>query len=69
MNGNKEIQFPNGTRKEIAANGELTQVFFFNGDVKRVMPDQSVVKLLQIDRTMSLLTIIVLLLLSILVEK
>ncbi|XP_047413906.1 centromere protein J-like [Sciurus carolinensis] len=41
--GRKIISFPNGTRKEISADGKTTVIRFFNGDVKRVKPDQTVV--------------------------
>uniref|UniRef100_A0A8C5KUR7 Centromere protein J n=1 Tax=Jaculus jaculus TaxID=51337 RepID=A0A8C5KUR7_JACJA len=42
-NGCRVILFPNGTRKEMSADGKSITVTFFNGDVKQVMPDESVV--------------------------
>ncbi|XP_008822575.1 centromere protein J isoform X2 [Nannospalax galili] len=42
-NGYRVILFPNGTRKEVSADGKSITVTFFNGDVKQVMPDESVV--------------------------
>ncbi|XP_069496547.1 centromere protein J [Ambystoma mexicanum] len=42
-NGCHVILFPNGTRKEASADGKSLTVTFFNGDVKRVMPDQTVI--------------------------
>ncbi|XP_063807689.1 centromere protein J [Pseudophryne corroboree] len=42
-NGNHVILFPNGTRKEVSADGKSTTVTFFNGDVKQVMADQRVI--------------------------
>ncbi|KAE8602029.1 hypothetical protein XENTR_v10013860 [Xenopus tropicalis] len=41
--GRTVISFSNGTKKEISADGKATTVLFFNGDVKKMMPDQSVV--------------------------
>ena len=41
--GSRVILFPNGTRKIISCNGKSTSVHFFNGDVKHVKPDQTVV--------------------------
>lgn len=38
-----QVFFPNGTRKEISADGKSVVVKFFNGDMKCVQPDQSVV--------------------------
>lgn len=35
--------FPNGTRKEVSADGKTVTVTFFNGDVKQVLPDERVV--------------------------
>nr|KAF6367903.1 centromere protein J [Myotis myotis] len=37
------ILFPNGTRKEVSADGKTVTVTFFNGDVKQVMPDERVI--------------------------
>ncbi|XP_018410175.1 PREDICTED: centromere protein J [Nanorana parkeri] len=42
-NGCHVILFPNGTRKEVSADGKATTVTFFNGDVKQVMADQRVI--------------------------
>lgn len=42
-NGCRLILFPNGTRKEVSADGKSVTVNFFNGDVKQVMPDERVV--------------------------
>ncbi|KAM8952937.1 uncharacterized protein RCH25_043688 [Pelodytes ibericus] len=41
--GRRVITFSNGTKKEISADGLATTVSFFNGDVKKIMPDQSIV--------------------------
>ncbi|XP_015420538.1 PREDICTED: centromere protein J [Myotis davidii] len=37
------ILFPNGTQKEVSADGKTVTVTFFNGDVKQVMPDERVI--------------------------
>lgn len=42
-NGRRVVLFPNGTRKEVSADGKSVTVTFFNGDVKQVMPDERVV--------------------------
>ncbi|XP_006146782.1 centromere protein J [Tupaia chinensis] len=42
-NGSRVILFPNGTRKEVSADGKTVRVTFFNGDVKQVMPDERVI--------------------------
>ncbi|XP_045423669.1 centromere protein J isoform X2 [Lemur catta] len=42
-NGCRVILFPNGTRKEVSADGKTVTVTFFNGDVKQVMPDERVI--------------------------
>ncbi|XP_006832039.1 PREDICTED: centromere protein J-like [Chrysochloris asiatica] len=42
-NGCRVILFPNGTRKEVSADGKTFTVTFFNGDVKQVMPDERVI--------------------------
>ncbi|GAB5566199.1 centromere protein J isoform X1 [Prionailurus iriomotensis] len=42
-NGCHVILFPNGTRKEVSADGKTVTVTFFNGDVKQVMPDERVI--------------------------
>ncbi|NXG62325.1 CENPJ protein, partial [Hemiprocne comata] len=41
--GRRIITFRNGTKKEISADKRMTTINFFNGDVKRIMPDQSVI--------------------------
>ncbi|KAI4883299.1 hypothetical protein NFI96_024400 [Prochilodus magdalenae] len=41
--GGRLIVFPNGTRKEMSADGLSVKVTFFNGDTKHVMPDQRVI--------------------------
>ncbi|XP_054979166.1 centromere protein J isoform X2 [Sorex araneus] len=42
-NGCQVILFPNGTRKEVSADGKTVTITFFNGDVKQVMPDERVI--------------------------
>ncbi|XP_012578589.1 PREDICTED: centromere protein J [Condylura cristata] len=42
-NGCHVILFPNGTRKEVSADGRTVTVTFFNGDMKQVMPDERVI--------------------------
>ncbi|XP_043851142.1 centromere protein J isoform X2 [Dromiciops gliroides] len=37
------ILFPNGTRKEVSSDGKTIIITFFNGDVKKVMPDERVI--------------------------
>lgn len=46
-NGRRVVLFPNGTRKEVSADGKSVTVTFFNGDVKQVMPDERVVCMLR----------------------
>ncbi|KAG1946111.1 centromere protein J [Pimephales promelas] len=41
--GGRLVVFPNGTRKELSADGQTVKVMFFNGDVKHTMPDQKVI--------------------------
>ncbi|XP_078503020.1 uncharacterized protein LOC144761595 isoform X2 [Lissotriton helveticus] len=41
--GRRLITFRNGTRKEISADGKSIMVTFFNGDMKKILPDQRVV--------------------------
>ncbi|KAK1797881.1 hypothetical protein P4O66_008226, partial [Electrophorus voltai] len=41
--GGRLIVFPNGTRKELSADGLSVSVTFFNGDIKHIMPDQRVI--------------------------
>uniref|UniRef100_A0A672H3G0 Centromere protein J n=1 Tax=Salarias fasciatus TaxID=181472 RepID=A0A672H3G0_SALFA len=40
--GDRVIVFPNGTRKEVSADGESVKVTFFNGDTKQITADQRV---------------------------
>ncbi|XP_070433855.1 centromere protein J isoform X1 [Equus przewalskii] len=42
-NGCHVLLFPNGTQKEVSADGKTVTVTFFNGDVKKVMPDERVI--------------------------
>ncbi|XP_057255666.1 centromere protein J isoform X2 [Pezoporus wallicus] len=42
-NGCHIIYFPNGTWKKVGSDGKTVTITFFNGDVKQVMPDQTVV--------------------------
>ncbi|XP_019468399.1 T-complex protein 10A homolog 2 isoform X2 [Meleagris gallopavo] len=41
--GRRIITFCNGTKKEISADKKMTTISFFNGDVKKIMPDQRVI--------------------------
>ncbi|KPP69914.1 hypothetical protein Z043_111293 [Scleropages formosus] len=41
--GGRLIVFPNGTRKEVSADGQTVNITFFNGDVKQIMADQRVI--------------------------
>ncbi|KAM6934576.1 centrosomal P4.1-associated protein [Xenentodon cancila] len=41
--GDRLIIFPNGTRKEISADGLSAKVTFFNGDTKQITADQRVI--------------------------
>ncbi|XP_069035269.1 centromere protein J [Lepisosteus oculatus] len=41
--GIRVIVFPNGTQKEVMADGKSVKVTFFNGDVKQILADQRVV--------------------------
>ncbi|XP_057262926.1 centromere protein J-like [Pezoporus wallicus] len=41
--GRRIITFRNGTKKEISADKRMTTISFFNGDVKKIMPDQTVI--------------------------
>ncbi|XP_030613221.1 centromere protein J [Archocentrus centrarchus] len=43
VSGDRLIIFPNGTRKEVSADGLTVKVTFFNGDTKQVTADQRVV--------------------------
>ena len=42
--GSRRIVFPNGTHKVISADGKTVTVHFFNGDIKQIKPDQTVVR-------------------------
>ena len=42
--GSKVITFSNGTKKVVSADGKSNSVYFFNGDIKHVKPDQTVVR-------------------------
>ncbi|XP_014733170.1 PREDICTED: centromere protein J isoform X4 [Sturnus vulgaris] len=42
-NGCHLIFFPNGTRKKVGSDGKTVTITFFNGDVKQIMPDQTVI--------------------------
>uniref|UniRef100_A0A8D2MVI6 Centrosomal P4.1-associated protein n=1 Tax=Zonotrichia albicollis TaxID=44394 RepID=A0A8D2MVI6_ZONAL len=42
-NGCHLIFFPNGTWKKVGSDGKTITVTFFNGDVKQIMPDQTVI--------------------------
>ncbi|XP_071660055.1 centrosomal P4.1-associated protein isoform X2 [Patagioenas fasciata] len=42
-NGCHLIFFPNGTWKKVGSDGKTITITFFNGDVKQVMPDQTVI--------------------------
>lgn len=41
--GRTNSTFPNGTKKEISADRKTITTRFYNGDVKKVKPDQTVV--------------------------
>ncbi|XP_069463944.1 centromere protein J-like isoform X2 [Ambystoma mexicanum] len=41
--GRRVITFRNGTKKEISTDGKSVMVTFFNGDIKKILPDQRVV--------------------------
>ncbi|KAM7380102.1 hypothetical protein PAMP_003419 [Pampus punctatissimus] len=41
--GDRLIVFPNGTRKELSADGVTVKVTFFNGDTKQITADQRVI--------------------------
>ncbi|XP_074788262.1 centrosomal P4.1-associated protein [Athene noctua] len=42
-NGCHLVFFPNGTWKKVDSDGKTVTITFFNGDVKQVMPDQTVI--------------------------
>ncbi|XP_030921992.1 centromere protein J isoform X1 [Geospiza fortis] len=42
-NGCHLIFFPNGTWKKVGSDGKTITITFFNGDVKQIMPDQTVI--------------------------
>ena len=41
--GSRLIVFPNGTRKTVSADQLSITVHFFNGDIKQIQPDHTVV--------------------------
>ena len=41
--GSQAVIFPNGTKKIIGSDGKTVTINFFNGDVKQVKSDQTVV--------------------------
>ncbi|KAK3543932.1 hypothetical protein QTP70_031836 [Hemibagrus guttatus] len=41
--GGRLTVFPNGTRKQVSADGLTVTITFFNGDIKQIMPDQRVI--------------------------
>ncbi len=43
--GSNVITFSNGTRKIIDPDGKSSSVYFFNGDVKHVNSDETVVRM------------------------
>ncbi|XP_047458052.1 centromere protein J [Mugil cephalus] len=43
VGGDRLIVFPNGTRKEVSADGRSVKVTFFNGDTKQITADQRVI--------------------------
>jgi hypothetical protein len=46
--GRTIVTFPNGTRKEISADKKNVLIRFFNGDVKKIKPDQKVVRAMSV---------------------
>ncbi|XP_039913078.1 centromere protein J isoform X3 [Hirundo rustica] len=42
-NGCHLVFFPNGTWKKVGSDGKTVTITFFNGDVKQIMPDQTVI--------------------------
>ncbi|XP_024142100.1 centromere protein J isoform X2 [Oryzias melastigma] len=43
VGGDRLIVFPNGTRKEVSADGLSAKITFFNGDTKQITADQRVI--------------------------
>lgn len=43
QSGSREVVFSNGTRKEMSADGRDIILWFFNGDIKQITEDQTVV--------------------------
>ncbi|CAI9744175.1 Hypothetical predicted protein [Octopus vulgaris] len=43
QNGARELIFSNGTRKEMSADGKHIALHFFNGDIKQITADQTVI--------------------------
>ena len=41
--GTRVILFPNGTKKMVSMDGLTSTVYFFNGDIKRIMSDGTIV--------------------------
>jgi centromere protein J len=41
--GSKTIKYLNGTKKDVSSDGLTITLSFFNGDIKRILPDQKVV--------------------------
>ena len=41
--GNREVLFQNGTRKQVSASNNCSVVQFFNGDVKQINEDGRIV--------------------------
>lgn len=42
--GRTLITFPSGTQKEVSADRRTITIRFFNGDIKKIKPDQRVVR-------------------------
>ncbi|XP_065186577.1 centromere protein J-like [Sycon ciliatum] len=49
--GSRQILFPDGTRKDVSADGQSVVVSFFNGDIKQICPDKRVVYYYAANRT------------------
>lgn len=43
--GSKVVTFSNGTKKVVSADSKSNSVYFFNGDIKHVKSDQTVVRI------------------------
>lgn len=46
--GERLIVFPNGTKKEVSADGLTVKVIFFNGDTKEITADQRVASIVHV---------------------